>query len=110
MLAISIKTGVDFLDSRDGISTWQVRTISEGDKAFCMNLFLKIINNLRDSFFPVSQMLQRIFQEQSEGCGLFWIYELLNVAKVYFLSSKQESSFSMNFYFETIRFACAMSM
>ena len=96
--------------SRDGISTWQVRTISEGDKAFCMNLFLKIINNLRDSFFPVSQMLQRIFQEQSEGCGLFWIYELLNVAKVYFLSSKQESSFSMNFYFETIRFACAMSM
>ena len=75
-----------------------------------MNLFLKIINNLRDSFFPVSQMLQRIFQEQSEGCGLFWIYELLNVAKVYFLSSKQESSLSMNFYFETIRFACAMSM
>ena len=71
LLAISIKTGVDFLDSRDGISTWQVRTISEGDKAFCMNLFLKMINNLRDSFLSVSQMLQRIFQEQSESGGLF---------------------------------------
>ena len=107
---ITIKTGIDFLESWHGIATGNIRTSGQEGESVLLKLSGKNFNDVCDSAAVIGKLFDGIFEKQSKCCCLLWINQLLHVAEIYFLFSNQESIFSMYFYFELFRAAGVSSV
>ena len=102
---VTIKTGIDFLESWHGIATGNIRTSGQEGESVLLKLSGKNFNDVCDSAVVIGKLFDGIFEKQSKCCCLLRINQLLHVAEIYILFSNQESIFSMYFYFELFRAA-----
>ena len=107
---ITIKTGVDFLESWHGIATGNIRTSGQEGESVLLKLSGKNFNDVCDSAAVIGKLFDGIFEKQSKCCCLLRINQLLHVAEIYILFSDQETIFSMYFYFELFRSAGVSSV
>ena len=107
---ITIKTGIDFLESWHGIATGNIRTSGQEGESVLLKLSGKNFNDVCDSAAVIGKLFDGIFEEQSKGCCLFCVNQLLDVAEIDILFSDQETIFSMYFYFELFRSAGVSSV
>ena len=102
---ITIKTGIDFLESWHGIATGNIRASGQEGESVLLKLSGKNFNDVCDSGAVIGKLFDGIFEKQPKCCCLLRINQLLHVAEIYILFSNQESIFSMYFYFELFRAA-----
>ena len=107
---ITIKTGIDFLESWHGIATGNIRTSGQEGESVLLKLSGKNFNDVCDSAVVIGKLFDGIFEKQSKCCCLLRINQLFHVAEIYILFSNQESIFSMYFYFELFRAAGVSSV
>ena len=107
---ITIKTGIDFLESWHGIATGNIRTFGQEGESVLLKLSGKNFNDVCDSAVVIGKLFDGIFEKQSKCCCLLRINQLLHVAEIYILFSDQETIFSMYFYFELFRSAGVSSV
>ena len=107
---ITIKTGIDFLESWHGIATGNIRASGQEGESVLFKLSGKNFNDVCDSAAVIGKLFDGIFEKQSKCCCLLRINQLLHVAEIYILFSNQESIFSMYFYFELFRAAGVSSV
>ena len=100
---ITIKTGIDFLESWHGIATGNIRTSGQEGESVLLKLSGKNFNDVCDSAAVIGKLFDGIFEKQSKCCCLLRINQLLHVAEIDILFSDQETIFSMYFYFELFR-------
>ena len=100
---ITIKTGIDFLESWHGIATGNIRTSGQEGESVLLKLSGKNFNDVCDSAAVIGKLFDGIFEKQSKCCCLLRINQLLDVAEIDILFSDQETIFSMYFYFELFR-------
>lgn len=107
---ITIKTGIDFLESWHGIATGNIRTSGQEGESVLLKLSGKNFNDVCDSAAVIGKLFDGIFEKQSKCCCLLRINQLLHVAEIDILFSDQETIFSMYFYFELFRSAGVSSV
>ena len=107
---ITIKTGIDFLESWHGIATGNIRTSGQEGESVLLKLSGKNFNDVCDSAAVIGKLFDGIFEKQSKCCCLLRINQLLHVAEIDILFSDQETIFSMYFYFELFRAAGVSSV
>lgn len=107
---ITIKTGIDFLESWHGIATGNIRTSGQEGGSVLLKLSGKNFNDVCDSAAVIGKLFDGIFEKQSKCCCLLRINQLLHVAEIDILFSDQETIFSMYFYFELFRSAGVSSV
>ena len=100
---ITIKTGIDFLESWHGIATGNIRTSGQEGESVLLKRSGKNFNDVCDSAAVIGKLFDGIFEKQSKCCCLLRINQLLHVAEIDILFSDQETIFSMYFYFELFR-------
>ena len=107
---ITIKTGINFLESWHGIATGNIRTSGQEGESVLLKLSGKNFNDVCDSAAVIGKLFDGIFEKQSKCCCLLRINQLLHVAEIDILFSDQETIFSMYFYFELFRSAGVSSV
>ena len=107
---ITIKTGIDFLESWHGIATGNIRTSRQEGESVLLKLSRKNFNDICDSAAVIGKLFDGIFEKQPKCCCLLRINQLLHVAEIDILFSDQETIFSMYFYFELFRSAGVSSV
>ena len=88
---ITIKTGIDFLESWHGIATGNIRASGQEGESVLLKLSGKNFNDVCDSAAVIGKLFDGIFEKQSKCCCLLRINQLLHVAEIYILFSGKSS-------------------
>ena len=101
--AETVEAGENLLDAGHGIAAGNAGTFCKEREPFFVKLVIQVADNFPEGPLSVNQAFGCVFQKQSKGCGLFAVYNLLNISKIDFLPVQRETIFSMNFCFQRVR-------